>query len=74
MSEWDHKLPETPQNVIDLLARRIEVHDGWADSIERGDPGTEIAVAAGVGTIDSHRCYADQYRAAQEVIKRCTTS
>lgn len=67
-SEWDRKIPTTIDEVLAILDRRIEVHEAWVASIERGDLGTKIAVAAGVGTIESHRRYAAQYRAAIHLI------
>lgn len=68
-TEWDSKMPRTVDDVLQLLERRIVVHEAWADAIERGD--ADDAVAAGVGTVESHRRYAKQYRDAQLVIYGC---
>lgn len=36
MSEWDSRLPATPDDVIALLERRIEVHEAWAAAGRHG--------------------------------------
>lgn len=66
--EWDLTLPWTIDDVLRLLDRRIAVHEAWAAAIERGE--ADDAVSAGVGTVESHRRYAEQYRNAQAVISQ----
>lgn len=59
----DHHIPQTPDEVVALLERRIEVHAWWRDN------GTKDAEKAGVGTPASHQAYISQYRGAITVIR-----
>ncbi len=67
--KWDHTIPESPEEVIRLLRRRIEIHARWRDWLRSGDPEALAASESGVGTVESHQVYIDQYEAAIRVIE-----
>lgn len=67
--KWDYKSPDDIEGVIALLERRIQVHEQWRDFLDSDAPGAVEAINAGVGTIESHTRYANQYRAAISVLE-----
>ena len=71
MSRWDRDLPASREEVIELLLRRIEIHRTWAAFIRENPVGAAPAVAAGVGSVESHERYVAQYQAAIEIL-RCS--
>lgn len=68
-SQWDSRIPVTADEVVKLLQRRIEVHARWRDALLRGDPGALESSKHGVGTVQSHQTYIDQYDAAIAIIR-----
>ena len=69
MSEWDHRIPETGDEVILLLQRRIEVHSHWRDYSIDGSDHAKACEEHGVGNAESHQRYIDQYEGAIAAIK-----
>ncbi len=69
MDRWDYRLPETPDEVVILLRRRIEVHSRWRDFSRGGSTEAVACEQHGVGTAESHQRYINQYNAAIRVIE-----
>lgn len=65
---WDSRMPETLTDVVALLKRRLAVHEAWLSHILAGTEHAQKAVDAGVGTVESHNTYANQYTAAIVVL------
>lgn len=62
--EWDWRVPETLEEIIQLIERRIEVHALWRDWLKTNPPE-----ATAKGTAKSNQRYIDQYEGLITVIK-----
>ncbi len=62
--EWDSRVPESIDDVIALLERRIEVHEQWCDWIAESGSNRLSAQRSGVGSIETHTVYIEQYLAS----------
>lgn len=71
MNKWDHELPNTKEDAIELLIRRIEVHEHWRDYSSSGSDHAKSCEAHGTGTVKSHQQYINQYSAIIDIIKGC---
>lgn len=69
MSAWDRQIPQTIDEVISLLDRRIEVHLWWRDYCLDGSDRAKSCEDHGVGTAESHQRYIDQYEGALIVLR-----
>lgn len=70
--EWDSRLPASPEDVVALLRRRIEVHAWWRDFCLEGTDRAKSCEDHGTGTAESHQRYINQYEAAIKVIEAAT--
>ncbi len=68
MREWDSRVPESIDEVIALLERRIEVHEQWCDWIAESGSNRLSAQRSGVGSIETHTNYIAQYRASIDIL------
>lgn len=70
MVDMNFVVPKNLSEVIQVLERRIEVHQQWAEYLEANmqEQYAKDAVAIGIGTAENHRLYIDQYRAAIRLI------
>ena len=55
--EWDLRIPETPEDVISLLRRRIEIHSRWREFCLEGSERAGACEDHGTGSAESHQTY-----------------
>ncbi len=67
--KWDYQIPETLDEVIASLRRRIEVHVLWRDFCRGRSDEALASESVGVGTEKSHQRHINQYKAAIKIIE-----
>lgn len=68
--EWDSAIPSSLDDVVTLLLRRIEVHEDWVKWIAASGSNRLSAQRSGIGSVESHTVYINQYRAAIALLER----